>query len=416
MKILILTYKVPKSFTDKQPWHFFQELKPLTQLGHQLTVVSDTLPNFQLENVSFLKLPAPNFRMNPRNVLSAITYAIRYLNILPRGSARNIHKLLKVCHYNRSLTELIRKLHPDIIHSHWAVPCGSAGYIAATENKIPLVMTLRGFEHVKSKEFGYGNCLDPYYEETLRKALDKSSAITICCSDSESRLTELGVSDFAKVRRIFHAVDSRRFESPSLNDADSLKESLKITGKTIITCIALLSDERKGHAVLLDSFAELASRDPSLHLVLVGGGQLKTPLMNRTVELNIQNSVTFTDSVHPNDVARYIGISTLTILPTHLEVFGNVVFESLLMGIPVISGKVGTAKDVLPIGPFGVTYESSSIPECKNAIRCVLDNHAKYSDYAEKGKIFVKQEMSIEKRANAFAELYSELLLQRKSQ
>ena len=48
-----------------------------------------------------------------------------------------------------------------IVHSHWAFPEGCGGVPAASRARIPVVMTLRGIEHLVAPEVGYGQTLKP---------------------------------------------------------------------------------------------------------------------------------------------------------------------------------------------------------------------------------------------------------------
>ena len=161
--------------------------------------------------------------------------------------------------WSLALDRLVEAERPDVIHSHWAFPSGSAGALVARARGIPLVMTLRGIEHLKDEALAYGDCLVPDYEKTLRAALEVADAITICCSDSRRRLVELGVEEGGRVRNVYHAVDAARFD---VSD-DGVREALQgwgLADAPFVACVGSMSTLRKGQDTLLDAWGKCRPR------------------------------------------------------------------------------------------------------------------------------------------------------------
>jgi glycosyltransferase involved in cell wall biosynthesis len=348
-------------------------------------------------------------KRSPGEFARAMRFAICHRHELP--SVRRLTELgqcARLCQFNAILGTLIAEFKPDVIHSHWAFPIGSGGYLAAKAAGIPLLMTLRGYEHLVSPEFGYGESLNPFYERTLTLALRAASKITVCCSDSITRLRQLGVYQESKVVTLYHAVNPQRFAGTQ-EEAEAWKQTLGLNGRQVITCIAGMIHGRKGHSTLIEAFNLIAGRCPNVSLLLVGGGPLQPALEQQVSGLGLAGRVIFYGSAHPNDIQHLIRLSAVTVLPTHCEVFGNVVFESLIAGVPVISGNVGAAKDVLPIGPFGATFEPGNAGQLRNRIDDVLNDERRARRQAESGRVFVLEKMSLQQRTDGFLNLYREL-------
>ena len=409
MRLLILVPQVPETLSEESPWHFFQEVRPLSEAGCEIKIVNGVKPDYQIRDVEIEKLEVG--RLSLATLLARMPWsALRYIDPLPKPrTKKDLRSLAILLMMTREIYENIREFEPDIIHSHWAYPRGSAGYLAAIATKTPLVMSLRGHEHNKSGRMQYGSCLNRFYERTLTLALRHSSRITICCSDSLRRVEELDVASVSKCRWVYHAVNRDRFKFEPLVAA-KLKDTYGLQGRRVIGCIAILDHEIKGHKTLILAFAKLLATHPDAVLMLVGDGPLRANLEALVENLGIGKSVMFIGSIHPEEVKDYISLSDLTVLPTHCEVFGNVVFESLVMGVPVISGSAGAAKDVLPKGPYGLVFKSGSVSECCSSMMKILDNYRIYKDYATAGQQFVLREMSLEKRVQGLLSVYSECL------
>lgn len=408
-RLLILVPSVPCRLDDRVPWHFFQELRPIAASGVEVCVAASNAPDFEIPGVRFVALGRESLRGSLFRLLGTLAGVARQHRSLPRGgSVAGLKKQARLYQWNRAVSQVVREFKPDVIHSHWAYPMGSAGYLAAEETGVPLVMTLRGYEHVVSPEFGYGDCLDPFYERTLIESLKRAAKITVCCSDSVRRLAELGFRDDPRVVTLYHAINADRFRGTESEAAD-WKQKLRLEGRRVVTCIAGMIHGRKGHATLIEAFARIANAYPDATLLLVGDGPLRGQLEGLASELGMSSRIVFHGAAHPNDVQHLIRLSEFTVLPTHCEVFGNVVFESLVVGTPVISGSVGAAKDVLPLGPYGRLFPPGDVDALSGAIVDVLDHPELARREAALGREYVLSHMSLRHRVDGFLSLYREL-------
>jgi glycosyltransferase involved in cell wall biosynthesis len=106
--------------------------------------------------------------------------------------------------------------------------------------------------------------------------------------------------------------------------------------------------EQKNHSFLLDVAAELSRREPTLHLLLVGEGELRDAVARRADELGLTSRVTFTGS-RP-DVPRLMRAAMdVFLFPSHYEGLGLVLVEAQAAGLPsVLSDVVPEEADVVP--------------------------------------------------------------------
>jgi len=105
--------------------------------------------------------------------------------------------------------------------------------------------------------------------------------------------------------------------------------------------------ERKGVGWLLEAFAKCHAEDPTLTLTLVGEGELNGKLRARAAELGVDQAVTFTGAVPPDEALRLMREHDLLVHPSRLETFGMTIVEALAAGMPVLVTRCGGPEETL---------------------------------------------------------------------
>ena len=106
---------------------------------------------------------------------------------------------------------------------------------------------------------------------------------------------------------------------------------------------------KKGADLLIQAFAQIAGRDPNLHLVMAGPDQqnLQDELQNQACKLGIGERVTWTGMLKDDGKWGAFRAAQVFALPSHQENFGIVVAEALACGVPVlISDKVNIWREI----------------------------------------------------------------------
>jgi glycosyltransferase involved in cell wall biosynthesis len=118
--------------------------------------------------------------------------------------------------------------------------------------------------------------------------------------------------------------------------------------KPVLLFPASLSEPRKNVGLVLEAAAELAERGRELEVWLVGPGTLPDDLSERAREGLRQVTVQY--AATPDELPSLYSRSWVTVLPSHAEVFGLVVLESMACGTPavVLDDGLGPAGIVVP--------------------------------------------------------------------
>ena len=136
-------------------------------------------------------------------------------------------------------------------------------------------------------------------------------------------------------------------------DADAQTQAVlrhfpELTGKRILLFLSRIQ-EKKGCDLLIHAFAKVASRDPTLRLVLAGPDQTgwATELRALAEKLGIADRIVWTGMVAGDLKWGMLRLAEAFVLPSHQENFGIAVAEALACGTPVlISNKVNIWREI----------------------------------------------------------------------
>ena len=210
-----------------------------------------------------------------------------------------------------------------------------------------------------------------YFEWQERRCYRSASRIVVVTDSFKRTLTSRGV-DAAKIAVVKNGVNKELF-TPRPKD-DALISQLGLTGKTIIGYIGT-----HGMAHKLDFILRSAKRmedNPKIHFLLIGGGAMKEKLLALKDELGCTN-VTMLDPVMKDEVARYISILDVCLInlkksPLFTTVIPSKIFENAGMGIPILMGVEGEAKDIVTHYGAGMCFEPENFDDFREKLTALL--------------------------------------------
>ena len=98
-------------------------------------------------------------------------------------------------------------------------------------------------------------------------------------------------------------------------------------------------EEEKNHQFLIDIVAEIAQREPKMHLLLIGDGSLRSEIQQKVIQNGLANRVTFA-GLRADIPQLMLGAIDLFLLPSIYEGLGLVLIEAQAAGLPCVFSDV----------------------------------------------------------------------------
>jgi len=151
-----------------------------------------------------------------------------------------------------------------------------------------------------------------------------------------------------------------------------------------------------------ESLIRLIQKDTSLHLLLVGEGELRDTLRRLAHELQVIDRVHFTGEVSPENVSALISASDIFVLPSLYEAVSMVMLEAMLLGVPIISNDIPSGREFL--AEDGILVNSDFPDKWLSAIRMLLERPEMVSEMTARAKAKA-QRFTVPRMADAYEEL-----------
>lgn len=309
---------------------------------------------------------------------------------------RQIHPLQDL----RGLAQLIRVIRlyrPQVLHSHTS-KAGFTARMAARLCDVPLVIhTIHELPQ---------NATRSRLKKTLYWAMEKLAAgwcdhlITVSRINQEQIVRE-GICRPEKLSLIPGGLQLQNYHSRG-------PAPWALPDDAVVLGMAGRLEAAKGHEDLLRAFARLAPRNPRLHLMIMGSGQLRQPLEQLRDDLGLQGRAHFLGWVE--DLISAIAALDLFVLSSHYEGLGVVLLEALALGRPVVSTRVGGTQDIIEDGLTGLFAPAHDPAGLAETVQRLLDDPALAARLAAAGKEKVWRDYSAVDADQRVLDLYLKLV------
>ena len=210
-------------------------------------------------------------------------------------------------------------------------------------------------------------------------------------------------------------VDKEKFNPENYNK-DELKEKYNLPeDKFIISYICRITEQKRPF-LLLDIIKEVSTLRKDILFLIVGGGILLNEVKAKAKKLKIMDYIKFMDST--DKTQEIYSMSDITINCSIKEGLALTAYESLSMGVPVISSDVGGQKELIneEVGVIvpclqaeedirNIVYEKEEIDIYVDAIQKVLDNLESYKSKCRKR---ILDGFTLEKMAEEMTNIFEE--------
>jgi glycosyltransferase involved in cell wall biosynthesis len=271
----------------------------------------------------------------------------------------------------RELLALIRRLRPDVLHTHTA-KAGAVGRVAAllagpARPKV-VVHTFHG--HVLRGYFG------PVQTEAFRRLEQGLARVTdaLVAVSPEVRddLVALGVAPAEKIAVIRLGLDLERRLATTPGAAGALRRELGLpAGRFLVSWLGRMTEIKRVDD-LLRSFADLRAGGADADLLLVGDGPLRDGLEALADALGIRDRCHFIG--FRSDVGAIYAASDAVVLTSANEGTPVTVIEAQAAGRPVVSTDVGGVRDIVTDGVSGFIVPPGDTAAIADRLRALADD------------------------------------------
>lgn len=231
------------------------------------------------------------------------------------------------------LKPTIKKLNLDLIHVHSPFILGRVGAKYARKLEVPLVFTYHTLYDQYTHYVPFAQSLTKDLAQRISKDFCNHCDLVIVPTDAvEKYLRDINVeASISVVPTGIKLSDFQNGDSKWLSHRFNLPENEKI-----LLFVGRLGRE-KNIVFLLECFGKINEEVKNTRLVLVGGGPEEGELRNKTKELGLEEKVTFTGVLTPDEVVHCYVAADVFVFPSITETQGIVIGEAKAAGLPVVA-------------------------------------------------------------------------------
>ncbi len=266
----------------------------------------------------------------------------------------------------REISRLLRKVRPDVLHTH-GYRCDILHGWHARRRGLATVSTLHGSSRMGG--------LSHLFEWIQLRALRRFDGVIAVSKPLERKLLELKITE-NRLHFVPNAWTPPEDPVGRLGSRDRLGLH-NIDGPTLGWVGRLIPV--KGCDVFLDSLRYI--KDLRWTAVIVGDGPERDSLQQRVEQEGLSRRVRFLGSI-PN-AARYFAAFDLQVLSSRSEGTPMVLLEAMGARVPIIATSVGGVPDMLQDGEDGWIVTPESPTSLAEALRCALSSPADRSRRAQ---------------------------------
>jgi len=238
--------------------------------------------------------------------------------------------------YGRNFKRILREYGPyDIVHSHVHHFSGYVLYLAKQAG-VPVRIA---HSHNDTSAIDAKAGLHRRLYLTLTKWLIDRYA-TLCLAASYKVVTVLFNQAWktdSRCRILYCGVDLTPFRD--LVDSVAVRAEFGIPADAFVVGHVGRFEKQKNHKFLIDIVAEIAKREPKMHLLLIGDGSLRSEIQKKVINHGLANRVTFA-GLRPDVPRLMLGVMDLFLLPSIHEALGLVLIEAQAAGLPCVFSDV----------------------------------------------------------------------------
>jgi glycosyltransferase involved in cell wall biosynthesis len=260
----------------------------------------------------------------------------------------------------RRLVRLLRRLRPEVVHSHSSKAGILARRAAAKVGGMKIVHTIHGLPfHPYQARWKNAMCI-----RLERKAALRSDAIISVADAMTAQALAAGVGRPEQYTTIYSGMEAERFlDRPA--EADEFRTSLNLPpGAVLVTQVSRLA-ELKGHEYIIDAAGGM--RDDRVFFCFVGDGHWRGRIEGWIARSGLGGRFRLTGMVRPERIPAVMHAGDIVVHCSLREGLARALPQAMLAGRPVVSFDIDGAREVVD-SRTGFLVEPKDVGGLRSAI------------------------------------------------
>lgn len=186
----------------------------------------------------------------------------------------------------------------------------------------------------------------------------------------------------AKIARVHYGSDFERIRPSDPSAAERVRQEFGLNGCFTVGMVGRLYHV-KGHAYLFEAIRRLREEGRSVRALIVGRGPEQRALQQLAERLGLCDAITITG--YREDLWDVMAAMDVLVVASLSEGFNQVIIESMGMGKPILSTRVGVARDIICDGENGLLVPMKDAAGLAQALARLMDDRALAARLAEAG-------------------------------
>lgn len=285
------------------------------------------------------------------------------------------------------LRRVIREIQPDLIH---AGPIQNCAFLVA----------LSGFRHLLAMSWGYDLVMDAdksaWMRWVTRYTLQRSAFFTSDAHVTREKAVVLGMNPENTV--VFPwGVDLQHFTPKTFKRSNV---------RTFTLFCSRTWEPIYGVDVLAKAFIKVASVNPDVNLMLLGGGSQGAHIRQILMNGGVLERVHFGGQVSQRDLPRWYHMADLYISPSHVDGTSVTLLEALASGLPCLVSDIPGNREWIEEGVNGWLFRDGDADDLAEKILLAIRERREFKRIGEMARKTAEERADWKKNFGKLLETY----------
>jgi glycosyltransferase involved in cell wall biosynthesis len=173
-------------------------------------------------------------------------------------------------------------------------------------------------------------------------------------------------------------------------------------------------EEIYGVDILAKAFAKVASTNPKVNLILLGGGSQGAKIRQILLNGGVLDRVHFGGQVAQVELPRWYHMADLYISPSHVDGSSVSLMEALASGLPCLVSDIPGNKEWVEDGVNGWLFRDGDADDLAEKILYAIKNHRSFKKIGESARRTAEQKADWKKNFGKLLEAYDRVIASRR--